>query len=175
MEENKSLSSKLDADQQMKLRVKFSVKDKQKPTTSLEPQQAFLRFAHVKTGREIVYLAQSTSSGGLYQAEVDFATQAKSFRHTSGVYSLELVVSDALIDNPIRWKLGEVNLQLVASETAATENESRESLYAKKPEIKHMFRAPEQTPPALVSTVFAGLCLAPMLIMFILVNLSLSK
>lgn len=167
MEENKGLTSKLEADQQTKLRVKFTPKDKLNQKTNLEPQQAFLRFVHVKSGREIVFLAQSTS-GGLFQADVDFATQAKAFRQTSGLYSLELIVSDALIDNPIKWKLGEINLQLIESSAPAVEEKA--NLYSKKPEIKHIFREPEPTPPAIVSTVFSGLCLAPLLLMFILVS-----
>lgn len=167
MEENKALSSKLEADQQMKLSVKFSVKDKQKPTTSLEPQQAFLRFAHVKSGREIVFLAQANSAG-LFNADIDFALQAKNFQQTSGLYSLELIVTDALIENPIRWKLGEINLQLISDNTENVEDKTK--LYAQKPEIKHIFRVPEATPPALVSTVFSGLCLAPLALLLILVN-----
>lgn len=165
LEENKSLTSKLEADQQTKLYVKFSVKDKLKPTLKLEPQQTFLRFTHVKTGREIVFLAESTSDGQ-YQADVDFATQGKNFRHTSGLYSLQLIVSDSLIDNPIQWKLGEINLQLI--ESAATISEDKSSLYSKKPEIKHLFRAPEPVPPAIVSTVFSALCLAPLVLLLIL-------
>lgn len=166
MEENKSLQTKLEADQQSKLFVRFSVKDKLKPATSLEPQQTFLRFSHVKTGREIVFLAQQ-ASGGQFQADIDFATQSKNFRQTSGLYSVELIVSDSLIDNPTKWKLGELNLQLIDSATDVSGEKA--SLFDKKPEIKHLFRPAEATPAPIVSMVFAGLCMAPLGLLLILV------
>jgi len=168
LEENKSLGSKLEADQQTKLYVKFTVKDKVKSST-LEAQQTFVRFTHVKSGREIVFLAQA-ASGGLYQADVDFATQAKNFRQLGGLYSLELLVSDALIDNPIRWKLGEVNLQLAVDSASASpsSDELKAALYSAKPEIKHLFRPAEPVPPQIVSLVFSALSAAPLLLLFIL-------
>lgn len=164
------MNTKLDADQHSKLYVKFAVKDKLKPSSPLEPQQTFLRFTHVKSGREIVFLAQTSGGNGQgqYQADVDFATQAKNFRQTAGVYTLELIVSDSLVENPVRRKLGELNLQLI--DATSSSDDSKAALYAPKPEIKHIFRPPEPTPPAIVSTVFSALCAAPLLLMFILVR-----
>jgi hypothetical protein len=62
------LKEKLDADQQSKFYLKFNVKDKSKGSL-LEVHQAFVRFAEVKTGREIIFLAQA-NSGKQYSAEV---------------------------------------------------------------------------------------------------------
>eukprot|EP00744_Colponema_vietnamica_P002131 GILI01003425.1.p1 GENE.GILI01003425.1~~GILI01003425.1.p1 ORF type:complete len:147 (+),score=47.53 GILI01003425.1:58-498(+) len=36
-----------------------------------------------------------------------------------------------------------------------------------KPEIHHQFREPEKRPPAIVSTVFSGLVVAPLLFLFV--------
>jgi oligosaccharyltransferase complex subunit delta (ribophorin II) len=170
LEENKSLNTKLDADQQSKFYLKFGVKDKLKPTATLEPHQAFIRFTHVKSGRDIVFLAQSTATGGQYLAEVDFATQAKNFRQTSGLYSLELIVSDSLIENPVKWKLGDLNLQLLEDLSASTAASDKANFHSAKPEIKYLFRAAEPVPPAVVSTVFSFICLAPLALLFILVS-----
>lgn len=169
LEDNKSLTTKLDADQQSKLHLKFVVKDKQAKAgaPALEPHQTFVRFVHSSSGREIVFMAQG--AGGQYAAEVDFATQAKNFRGASGLYTLELVVSDALIDNPVRWRLGDLSLQLIETATPAASGEDKASMYAKKPEIKHLFRLPEPTPPSAVSTLFSGLCLAPFGLLLIMV------
>ena len=58
---------KLDADQQSKFYLKFAIKEKTKGSL-IEAHQAFVKFTESKSGREIVFLAQSTK--GQYSAEV---------------------------------------------------------------------------------------------------------
>lgn len=159
------MQQKLEADQQSKLYVRFSVKDKLKGS-NLEVHQAFLRFSEAKSGREIIFLAQY--SNGQYSADVDLGTSAKSFRRLSGLYSLELIVADALVQNPVSWNLADLNLHFIEDQSSGVSQE-KAALYSRKPEIKHLFRVPEPTPSALVSTVFTGLVLAPLAILFILV------
>lgn len=155
---------KLDADQQSKFYLKFAIKEKSKGGL-IEAHQAFVRFTESKSGREIVFLAQSTK--GQYSAEVDFTTNAKNFRHYSGVYSVELIVSDSLIENPSALKLAELKLKFSdeASVTASDAAAEKAKLYSKLPEIKHMFRQPEKLPSSVVSTVFSVLCLLPVLVL----------
>jgi oligosaccharyltransferase complex subunit delta (ribophorin II) len=164
LEENKQLSNKLEADQQSKFYLRFGLKDKSK-NSFIEAHQAFVRFQEKKSGREIVFLAQPANNQ--YSAEVDFTTNAKNFRYNSGIYTIELVVADSLIDNPIVWKLADVDVKFIQEGTKST-GVDKASLYAKRPEIKHTFRAPEPTPSPLVSTVFAALCLAPLGLLFLL-------
>lgn len=162
---NQKLQQKLEADQQSKLYVRFSVKDKLKGS-NLEVHQAFLKFSEAKSKREIIFLTQY--SNGQYSADVDLTTNAKSFRRLSGVYSIELIVADALVQNLVSWNLADVNLHFVEEQTS-TAAQDKAALYSKKPEIKHLFRVPEPTPSAVVSLVFTGLVLLPLVILIILV------
>ncbi len=58
LEENTKLKERLDADQQSKLTLKFSVKEKSKGSF-MEVHQAFVKFTETKSGREIIFLAQA--------------------------------------------------------------------------------------------------------------------
>jgi oligosaccharyltransferase complex subunit delta (ribophorin II) len=83
-----------------------------------------------------------------------------------------LIVTDSLIENPLTWKLADIKFQFgddSASTAANLQQQEKASLYSKRPEIKHLFRPAEPTPPAIVSTVFAGLCAAPLVLLIILV------
>ncbi|XP_060592727.1 dolichyl-diphosphooligosaccharide--protein glycosyltransferase subunit 2-like [Ruditapes philippinarum] len=88
---------------------------------------------------------------------------AKDFGYKSGKYNVELIVGDAVIENPISWKLADVALTF--QEMPATGKKVDQ--YAKKPEIKHMFREPEKRPSKTVSLAFTGLVLVPFAILFI--------
>lgn len=176
LSENEKLKEKLDADQQTKFYLKFQVQDKVK-NSLIEAHQAFVRFSEAKSGREIVFLAQANSNKQ-YSAEVDFATNAKNFRQQSGLYSIELVVADALVQNPIAWKLADINLHFIDDQSASAAAQEKANLYAKKPEIKHLFRPAEPTPPAAVSSLFTILCLAPfglLLILWLNIGVNFSK
>lgn len=154
---------KFEADQQSKLTLKFGVKD-QKKNSLVEAHQAFLKFTEVKTGREIIYLAE-TGLTKTYTVEIDFGSNAKNFRHQSGKYSVELVVSDSLFENPTVLKLSELSVTFVEESTAGVE---KSLLYSKKPEIKHLFRQPEKRPPPALSLLFAALCFVPMCLVLLL-------
>jgi len=175
VEEGAKLKDRLEADQQSKLYVKFNLKDKAR-NTPIEAQQTFVRFAHSKTGREIIFLAQS-GLNNQYTAEIDFSTNAKNFQQNSGVYTVELIISDALVENPIKWQLAEINVNFSADQTASSQTD-KSTLYSKRAEIKHLFREPETTPPAAVSSVFALLCLAPLcllLSLWVAIGVNFSK
>lgn len=48
----------LDADQQSKFKVKFSLKDAKKGSL-IEAHQVFVKFTEIASGREIIYLAET--------------------------------------------------------------------------------------------------------------------
>lgn len=165
MQENSKL--KLEGDQQSKFYLKFSVTQKPKGTP-IEVHQAFVRFTHASTKREIIFLAQLANNK--YSAEVDLAKNAKNFRQTSGQYAVDLVIADSLVENPLTINVADLKLQFIEDSTTAssTSQQDKANLYAKKPEIKHLFRPNEPTPPTVVSSTFALLCLAPMALMLLL-------
>jgi oligosaccharyltransferase complex subunit delta (ribophorin II) len=172
LEPMKLLPNRLDADTQMKFYLRFNLNDVTS-SKSIEAHQVFVRFTHVKSGKVIIFLGQSTPSTKQYNADVDFLSNAKNFVYNNGVYAVELVVSDPLIENSIQWKLGEIKLTFgnedinTATLTAATSS-NKALLYNKKPEIQHLFRLPEPMPSKSVSAIFAALCAAPLGLLIIL-------
>jgi len=151
-----------DADQQSKFIVKFMIREKSK-NAAVEAHQAFLKFTSAN-GREIIYLAEA-GLNKQYSAEIDFSSNAKNFNYQSSSYTVELIVSDPLFENPIVLKLSELKLKFSEEKPIGL---NKSVLYSKRPEIKHLFREPEPTPPATVSTLFAILCLVPLGIMALL-------
>jgi oligosaccharyltransferase complex subunit delta (ribophorin II) len=95
------------------------------------------------------------------------AAHAKSFNHKSGLYLVQLFVSDPLISNPIAVDLANVNFKFGEQQQKAS---SKAKLYATKPEIKHMFRVAEKRPSLFVSNVFSVLCLLPSVLLIVLVS-----
>jgi oligosaccharyltransferase complex subunit delta (ribophorin II) len=161
---------KLDGDQQSKFYLKFAIKEKSAKTVKLiEAHQTFVRFTHQTSQKEIVFLAQSKNSQ--YSAQVDFTTNSKNFRHQSGLYNVELIVSDPLIENPTLIKLAQVKLRFSDDQQQQQASEislEKSKLYSKQPEIAHIFREAEQLPSSVVSSLFSILCLAPIGLLVIL-------
>ena len=163
-----ALSDKLELDYHQKLTVKFQLKDK-KSDEYLRVQQAFLRFTNKKSNKEVIYLAEA--AGGVntqYKVEVDLTTNANDFRSQSGAYELSLIVGDSLLQNPFEWKLND-NVQLSFHEDSVADKDFQD-LYSPQPEIIHQFRKDEDRPPSIVSLVFSGLTLLPLLILLVSVR-----
>jgi hypothetical protein len=79
-----------------------------------------------------------------------------------------LIVGDALLQNGFEWKLYD-NVQLSFHEESVPDKDHSKS-YLPRPEIVHQFNVAEKRPPTVVSLVFSGLTLLPLLILFILVR-----
>ncbi len=82
------------------------------------------------------------------------------------MYSVDLIVSDPLFENPELINLSELKIKFSEEKPAS----DKPSLFGKKTEIKHLFREPEPRPPVAFSSLFAGLCLLPLGLMLVLVN-----
>ncbi|CAC5388107.1 SWP1 [Mytilus coruscus] len=143
----KKAANTFEADSHQKIIMKFQLKDKSS-SKSVSAHQTFVKLTNQNTNQEIIFVAQTETSGG-YKFDLDVGANAKEFGQLSGKYGMELIVGDAVIENPFSWPLAD------------------ESQYAKKPEIKHVFREPEKRPPSVVSTVFTALVLLPLAILFI--------
>ncbi|XP_020293831.1 dolichyl-diphosphooligosaccharide--protein glycosyltransferase subunit 2 isoform X2 [Pseudomyrmex gracilis] len=184
-----SLSGKLDhkieADSQQKLVMRFLLRDSanKKP---MRVHQAFVRLTSVsssandKRGHEIFFVAEPDATH-VYKFDMPVGAAATNFAYQSGEYNIELIIGDAVISNPFQFNVGTVTLKFPEVTSADSVDKAsykqKPNVYTTKPEIKHMFREPERRPPAFVSNLFTGLCLAPLLLLVILwarlgVNLS---
>ncbi|CAF0796852.1 unnamed protein product [Rotaria sp. Silwood1] len=159
------LSNNLEIDYHQKLIVKFQIKDKQ-TDEFIRVQQTFLRFTNKQSNKEVIYLAEATNGvNSQYKVEVDLTINANDFHHQSGAYELVLIVGDALLQKSFSWKLND-NIQLSFHEDSVPDTDHL-SLYSAKREIIHQFREEEKRPPTIVSLVFSGLTLLPLLILLI--------
>ncbi|XP_011269845.1 dolichyl-diphosphooligosaccharide--protein glycosyltransferase subunit 2 [Camponotus floridanus] len=170
------LEHKIEADSQQKLVMRFLLRDfaNKKP---MRVHQAFVRLTSVsastsdKQGHEIFFVAEPDAAH-VYKFDMPVGTAAANFGHQSGDYNMELIVGDAVISNPFRFNIGAVTLKFPELSSVEGADKSafykEKDMYTTKPEIKHMFREPERRPPAFVSNLFSGLCLAPVLLLLIL-------
>ncbi|XP_071503410.1 dolichyl-diphosphooligosaccharide--protein glycosyltransferase subunit 2-like [Diadema antillarum] len=160
----KKVDKGLEADHHQNLVLKFGLKDKS--GQAIEAHQAFVRVMNMKTKQEVLFTAEVDSDKS-YKFLLDVAESGKEyFKDQSGRYSIDLVIGDAVIQNPYFWNVAEVALKFPESE--AKQAAPAGSQYTKKPEINHMFRQAEKRPPSLVSNTFTALVLAPLLLLVIL-------
>jgi len=157
----------LSADSQQKIVMKFRVKDLT-DGAYITPHQAFVRFVSQSTGQEVIFVAEPDKNG-LYKFEVNLNSASKEqFNSASGKYSVDLIVGDASISNPVFWNFADVTLKFGSD--PESESNAMEQLYEVKPEIVHMFREPEPRPPAILSQAFTIACILPIVLAFILWN-----
>ncbi|XP_077293027.1 oligosaccharide transferase delta subunit [Arctopsyche grandis] len=156
------LALALEADSLQKVIIKFALREKGQ-TKIAKVHQTFVRIYSKAMDHEVIFVAELESLK-TYKMEVDVGSVADKFNYNSGLYGMEVIIGDAIISNPIRWIVAEVNLKF------ATANEAKPSPVVRdvKPEIFHMFREPDARPLRLVSDIFTALCIAPLLILFIL-------
>ncbi|KZC05031.1 PREDICTED: dolichyl-diphosphooligosaccharide--protein glycosyltransferase subunit 2 [Dufourea novaeangliae] len=173
------LSHKIEADSQQKLVMRFLLKDdiSKKP---MRAHQVFVRLSSAsdskddkdRKSREILFVAEPDTSQ-LYKFDMPVGSTAVNFDHQSGDYNVELIVGDAILSNPFQWTVATVNLKFPEPTSneridKSTSYQHKTNVYTTKPEIQHMFREPEKRPPAFVSNLFTGLCLAPVFLLLIL-------
>jgi len=128
----------------------------------LAVHQAFVCLTDVISGAEIHYVAEKGSDNN-YKFELDLNSAAGDFNSKAGDYSVSLVLGDAVISNPTRWVAATVSINFPENEESAPP-----SIYDPRPEITHLFRAPEARTAPIISNSFTLLCLSPFLVMLIL-------
>ena len=171
------LTHKIEADSQQKLVMRFLLRDggSKKP---MRTHQAFVRLSSAsdsnsdEKGREILFVAEPDTFN-LYKFDMPVGSAAANFDYQSGDYNVELIVGDAILSNPFQWTVATVSLKFPESTSVErtdkpVSHKHKFNVYMTKPEIKHMFREPEKRPPAFVSNLFTGLCLAPVLLLLVL-------
>lgn len=154
----------LEADRHQKVLLRFALKDTATGKNALV-HQAFVRISHATSGREIIYVAEPDVND-VYKFDMSVSQSTAEFGSISGKYSVELIVGDSTISNPLKWALADLSLTFPAK---TSEAESKEDLtYKAKPEIIHQFQQAEKRPPTIFSSLFTGLCIAPMVVLLIL-------
>ncbi|KAK7467780.1 hypothetical protein BaRGS_00036968 [Batillaria attramentaria] len=153
----------LEADSHQKILMRFALKDRLTGKL-MTAHQTFVRLTNLKTKQEIIFVSEADNSL-TNKFDLDVGASAKDFGYQSGKYSIELIVGDAIIENPFSWTLADV--ELTFPEGSSTKSEIQNQ-YSKKPEIKHLFREPEKRPPGAVSMTFTILVLVPLLILLLL-------
>jgi oligosaccharyltransferase complex subunit delta (ribophorin II) len=150
-------------DHQQKFGLRFDLFDDQSGKI-MSVHQAFVRFSD-DSGAEIVFIAEQDVAKA-YKFEMDVGARAGDFGGKSGIYNVDLIIGDSSLVNSFVKNLGQVNLKF--SLESKKEQTNAQPLRKPRNEIHHMFREPEKRPPRFVSDLFTGLCLAPILILFIL-------
>ncbi|XP_037956936.1 dolichyl-diphosphooligosaccharide--protein glycosyltransferase subunit 2-like [Teleopsis dalmanni] len=157
-----TLSEKLSADATQKFSLKAIIidDDTNKPLTV---HQSFVRLLNKITGEEVIFIADQDSSRA-YKVDIDIGTRAGDFNFKSGEYEISLIIGDAFLSNSLQWHIANIDLQFQQDHKDAKKQAIRTAL----PEIIHQFRVPEKRPPRFVSDIFTGLCLTPLVLLFIL-------
>ncbi|XP_074603695.1 dolichyl-diphosphooligosaccharide--protein glycosyltransferase subunit 2-like [Brevipalpus obovatus] len=164
----------LEADAQQRIIMRFELKDK-RTKESLNPHQVFVQFVHDNSKEEVFYIAKATDN--LFKFDLNLAQRAKDFP-ASGIYTLNLIVGDQTIENPLVWKVCSVKFTLSRKTEEVSDKAPWMMTHFKpKPEIRHVFRPQEKRPPAFLSDAFSLLALLPALVLVVLwlklgVNLS---
>lgn len=154
-------TEKISVDYKERILVNFNVLDSLTSKAMLI-HQAFIKLTHKESSAEIIYVAEAANSK-LYMFDLDLGQAAQDFNSKSGLYSVSVILGDAVITNPTSWHAADIEINF------PEDGLSKETgLYSAKPEIRHLFREPEPRPSAIVSNAFTLLCLSPILIMLAL-------
>ncbi|XP_042505323.1 dolichyl-diphosphooligosaccharide--protein glycosyltransferase subunit 2 [Macadamia integrifolia] len=150
----------LSANHLQKLRLSFQL------TTPLghvfKPHQVVLKLKH-ETKVEHIFVVGN--SGKQFEIVLDFLSLVEKFYYLSGMYDIQLTVGDAAMENSFLKALGHVELDLPEPPEKATRPPPQPvdpyTRYGSKPEITHIFRAPERHPAKELALAFLGLTLVP--------------
>lgn len=140
------LSTKIEADSQQKLVIKFMLRDtlNDKP---MRVHQAFVRLSAIdkttKELREVIYVAEPDTAN-VYKFDMQVGNAGQIFNHQSGEYAVHLIIGDALLSNSFEWYLADVSLKfpdksandVATNDKAAPGYKQKASNYSPKPEIK---------------------------------------
>ncbi|EDW48359.1 dolichyl-diphosphooligosaccharide--protein glycosyltransferase subunit 2 [Drosophila sechellia] len=154
------LQEVLSADSTQKLLLKAVLVD-ESTSKPLAVHQAFVRLYNKKTDKEIIFVAEQDSSKA-YKFDMDVGNNGKNFNYQSGTYSIYLTVGDSSLSNSFEWLVAEVQLKFNEDKEVKPKTTS-----GPLPEIIHQFRVPDKRPPRIVSDIFTGLCITPLVLLFV--------
>eukprot|EP00250_Pteridium_aquilinum_P024368 c2897_g1_i1 orf=270-2327(+) len=144
-----------------KLRFSLDVLTPLKAT--FKPHQAFVKLKHES---KVEHLFLLKPSGKNLELSLDLLRLVEKLNYLSGVYTIELIIGDAAMENPAMWSLGTVELDLPEPPEGTTKPSflaQVPSKYGPKPEITHVFRPADKRAPPTLSNPFLILSLLPLL------------
>ncbi|OAF65927.1 hypothetical protein A3Q56_06338 [Intoshia linei] len=126
-------------------------------------EQVFLRLFHKKSDQQLYFiLEKSNKKPNYYSFNITPSKFSQMSKKYNGVYSVELIIGDRFISNPINYNLGFIKTSLINGHTKVVNSESL-------PIIKHQFKEKPEHPHNIIPFFFTGLillCLLAMLSMF---------
>ena len=79
----------------------------------VRPHQTFIQLSHLHSELDVTFVAKPmTGNREQFLCKVDVGTEAATFLHQSGEYSVEILVGDPFAQTPLRWELARVVLDI---------------------------------------------------------------
>jgi len=135
--------------------------------SAAKPQQAMLMLS--AAGGLAAYAVGKPKKDGSHTISVTQALVEKQIGKQGGDMKATLLLGDPTVADSISWDLGSLHVP-EDPEVAPTPkylSATFQPLNNVKPEIRHIFRAPDKQPPVVISLAFTGLALAPLGILLI--------
>ncbi|XP_037806658.1 dolichyl-diphosphooligosaccharide--protein glycosyltransferase subunit 2 [Lucilia sericata] len=158
------LKEQLSADNTQKVLLKTTLVEESQATKPITVHQAFVRFYNKENDEEIIYVAEQDSSKA-YKFDMDVGARAGDFKYRSGLYEMYLIVGDSSISNSFQWLVAEIEIKFPANNPVG--GAKKQPVRSPLPEIEHQFRVPDKRPSRIVSDVFTGLCLTPLVLLLV--------
>lgn len=148
-----------------KVVFKFELVDEN--NSKFQVQQAMIRlFTTGKNDREAFVLAKYKVGAG-YTATLNLASEfSTTLGSQAGEWNSEIILGDAN-SMPKIEKLGSFTVT-IDGKAKLTQDAKVQKIFSPDRLVEHTFRVPDKRPPALVSIVFTGLVLSPLVLLFIL-------
>ena len=149
-----------------KIIFKFDVVDENNSKTQV--QQAMIRLFTEKNGREAFVLAKAGKSGaGSYTGQLNLATEfTTTLGGQAGSWDSEIILGDSKSMGKVE-NLGKFSIA-IDGKAKSTQSDKTAKIFSPDKLVEHTFRVPDKRPPALVSIVFTGLVLSPLVLLFTL-------
>ncbi|KAI1724288.1 oligosaccharyltransferase subunit ribophorin II domain-containing protein [Ditylenchus destructor] len=130
--------------------------------TRARAHQAFLIFTHLKTSKEVGFLAKYNAKDNTYGLTLN----AKEFPGPNGKYNVWLIIGDKHMKNPLKWNLIDAFVDGIATKTQSLLKSDI------KPDFEHKFTQKEGQNTSLLARTLAYLasilCAAPLFFVLVL-------
>lgn len=113
------------------------------------------------------YVIPKSKKGGSYSAVLNFAALEKQIGRLTGEYEVVVLVGSPSVATGLRWSLATVVFDSKAEVKPVQKSLANQRHVFVKPEIHHIFRAPDKRAPSTISLAFTGAAFAPLAVLLI--------